>query len=230
MRRRSMAALAVAGLAIAGAAWAADTPLSGLVGPGFSISVLDAQGARVSNLPPGAYSLTVQDLSAEHNFNLSGPGVDVTTDIEASGTTTFALTLVDGTYTYICNAHPTRMSGQFTVGSGGPPPPPPPPSGGGAPKPSAAVGAKLVLTAGAGTISFRTLAGKAVKVLRPGAYTIVVRDRSATHNAHLLGAGVNKRTGKGQVGAVTWKVTLRKGTLVFRSDFRSGMRGAVSVG
>jgi plastocyanin len=232
MARRPIAALAVVGLVAAGAAWAADTPLSGSVGPGFSISVLDAQGARVSSLAPGAYSLTVNDQSDEHNLNLSGPGVDVATDVGTSGTTTFQLTLVDGTYMYLCNAHPTRMRGQFTVGSGGgTPPPPPPPTGGGAPRPSAAIGARLVLTAGPGaTITFRTSAGKAVKLLRPGAYTIFVRDRTAAHNVHLVGAGVNRKTGKGELAAVSWKVSLRKGALVFRSDFKKvGMRGTVTV-
>jgi plastocyanin len=88
-----------------------------------------------------------------------------------------------------------------------------------------------VLTVGPGaTVSFRTAGGRAVKVLRPGGYTILVRDRTAAHNVHLVGAGVNKRTGKGQIGGATWKITLRKGTLVFRSDFRaSGMRGSVTV-
>jgi plastocyanin len=231
MRRFACAALAAAAGAVATVAWAVDTPLSGSVGPGFSISVLDAQGNRVSNLAPGPYALQVQDLSEEHNFNLSGPGgIDVATDIVETGTTTFPLTLVDGTYTFLCNAHPTRMRGEFTVGSGGSQPPSPPPTGGGPPSPTAAVGATLVLTAGPGaTITFRTRAGKAVKVLRPGAYTIVVRDRTARHNAHLVGAGVNRRTAKAQLVSATWKVTLRKGTLVFRSDFRASMRGAVTV-
>jgi hypothetical protein len=231
MRRLACVALAAAAGAVAAVAWAADTPLSGSVGPGFSISVVDAQGSRVANLAPGPYSLQVQDISEEHNFNLSGPGgVDVATDVTGTGTTTFPLTLVDGTYTYLCNVHPTRMRGEFTVGSGGSQPPPPPPTGGEAPRPSAAVGATLVLTAGPGaTITLRTRGGKAVKLLRPGAYTIVVRDRTAAHNAHLVGAGVNRRTAKAQLVSATWRVTLRKGTLVYRSDFRASVRGTVSV-
>mgnify|MGYP003693997893 CR=1 FL=1 len=63
----------------------------------------------------------------EHNFHLSGPGVDQKTDVEASGTVNWTVTITDGTYTFICDAHPTQMKGSFTAGNVPPPPPPPPP-------------------------------------------------------------------------------------------------------
>ena len=51
-----------------------------------------------------------------HNFHLLGPGgVDVSTSIGDTGDQTFTVTLVAGTYKYICDAHPT-MKGSFTVG------------------------------------------------------------------------------------------------------------------
>jgi hypothetical protein len=47
---------------------------------------------------------------------------------------------------------------------------------------------------------------------------ITVRDRSARHNFHLSGAGVNRRTGLAQRATVTWRLTLKAGTLLYVSD------------
>jgi hypothetical protein len=206
--RRSLMILvvcfALAGLLLGGLALADGPQLQGSVGPDFEITLKDAAGAPVRHLDPGSYQLQVQDLSAEHNFDLQGPGgVSATTEIESLGTKTFALTLVDGTYTYICDAHPTRMKGTFTVGTVVTPPPAPPPL--------------LSLTVSNTTITLRK-AGVAVKSLAAGVYVVKVRDRSKTQNAHLLGAGVNRRTGIPFVGAATWKVTVTVGTLVYKSD------------
>ena len=44
------------------------------------------------------------------------------------GTVTWTVTITDGTYTFICDAHPTQMKGSFTAGNVPPPPPPPPPA------------------------------------------------------------------------------------------------------
>lgn len=44
-----------------------------------------------------------------------------------SGNCTFAQA---GTYTFVCNVHPTEMKGAITVGTSEVPPPPPPPPGG----------------------------------------------------------------------------------------------------
>jgi hypothetical protein len=99
----------------------ADTPaLTGEVGLGesFSITLKDASGAVVKHLDPGTYTLVVHDHSADHNFHLFGPGgVDVSTDIGRTGDSTFTVTLVDGTYRYVCDAHATSMKGAFTVGT-----------------------------------------------------------------------------------------------------------------
>ena len=107
----------VAVLAAGGSAAADGQQLNGVVGPGFNISLQDASGKKVTNLAAGTYTLTVQDKSDIHNFHLSGPGVDVATDIEAMGTQTFTVTLADGTYTYVCDAHASTMKGTFTVGA-----------------------------------------------------------------------------------------------------------------
>ena len=229
-RRHGIAGIAIAALVVAASAGAEETKLAGTVGPGFSITLKTAQGTDVKTLQPGTVEIEVKDLSEEHNFHLSGPGVDLTTGVETTGDTTFRTTLADGRYRFVCDVHPSRMVGTFDVGSGAPPPatPPPPTT---TPAPSAKVGARLALTVGpAATISLKTLAGKNVTLLRPGAYTVVVRDRSKAHNARLRGAGVSQATGVGFVGTTTWRVVLRKGTLVVQCDrHRTTMRATVDI-
>ncbi len=231
MRRGySIAMVGLAVLVVAATAGAAETKLAGTVGPGFTIELRDAQGQPVTHLEPGAVEIEVSDRSEEHNFHLQGPGVEVTTGIDSTGDTTFAVTLGEGRYTFLCDVHPSRMRGTFDVGNvAAPPPAPPKPPP--ATTPSAAVGARLALTVGPGAkISLKTSAGKPVTVLRPGAYTIVARDRSRAHNARIRGAGATRATGVGFVGTKTWKVVLRKGTLVVQCDrHRATMRTTVRV-
>jgi plastocyanin len=223
-----LAAAVVAGVAIAATA---ETKLSGSVGPGFSITLRDAQGNAVTRVEPGEFEIEVDDKSEEHNFHLLGPGgIDVSTAVPFVGKQTFRVNLVDGRYTFQCDPHAAQMNGAFNVGTGSEPPPPPvtqPPTA----KPSAPVGARLALTVGpSATISLKTLAGKKVTLLRPGAYTFVVRDRSASHNARLRGAGAAKSTGVGFVGTRTWRVVLRNGTLVVQCDpHKTAMRQSIKV-
>lgn len=228
-RGRLLAAAAAVALAVCGVAGGQGAPLRGTVGPGFSITLVDGQGNRVTNLDPGTFELVVDDLSDEHNFRLSGPGVDVATDVAEIGRRTFAVTLQAGTYTFLCDPHAGLMRGSFTVGT------PPSSTGGGGsstlPQASAPVGARLVLTIGPGaTITLRTVAGKRVTVLRAGAYTVVVRDRSPVHGVRLAGAGARAATARAFTGTRTLRVDLAKGTLVFRSDpARPSLRGTVRV-
>ena len=50
------------------------------------------------------------------------------------------------------------------------------------------------------------------------------------HNARLRGAGAARTTGVGFVGDRTWRVVLRKGTLVIQCDpHRTAMRQVVRV-
>ena len=55
----------------------------------------------------GKYTLVVSDKSSSHNFHLKGPGVNVKTSVAKTGTKSFAITLVKGKYTFVCDAHPT---------------------------------------------------------------------------------------------------------------------------
>jgi plastocyanin len=89
---------------------------------------------------------------------------------------------------------------------------------------------KLVATDGPGFTITLTKAGKKVKTLMHGSYTIVVNDKSGIHNFHLTGPGLNKSTTVAKVGTVTWKVTLKKGTYKFVCDPHAGiMKGSFKV-
>ena len=71
----------------------------------------------------------------------------------------------------------------------------------------------------------KTLAGVAA-----GTYVITIRDRSAIHNFHLTGPGVDKRTSLGKVYTTTWRVTLKKGTYTFVCDPHAAiMKGTLKV-
>lgn len=222
----TLVALAAAGLALAAAR---ETKLVGAVGPGFSITLRDTQGNAVTRLEPGEVEIEVDDRSEEHNFHLLGPGgVDVATTVPGVGRQSFKVTLVNGRYTFQCDPHAASMKGTFDVGTVEETPPPAPPV---TPRPSAPVGARLSLTVGPGaTISLRTLAGRRVTRLRPGAYTVVVRDRSKLHNARVRGATTPRATGVGFVGTRTWRLVLRRGTLVIQCDpHRTAMVQRVKV-
>ena len=208
-RLRLAAAAAVLALVVVGAVGAAGTQLNGSVGPGFTIALKDGSGARVTRLDAGAFMLTVDDKSDEHNFHLFGPGVDVSTEIDTIGTKTFALDLVNGKYTFICDPHAGRMSGSFTVGEVTTTPPP-------AAKPPV----RLNLTVTSKVVTLTTPAGKPVKALAAGSAVVTVRDRSAARGVRLAGAGVSRSTTVEFVGTVTWKVKLSAGTLVYASDAR----------
>lgn len=93
--------------------------LAATVGPGFSIT-LTQNGTKVTHVDPGDYTINVDDQSVEHNFHLSGPGVDQSTTLDAMGTTTWNVTFQNGTYAYQCDAHATTMHGSFTVGDAPP--------------------------------------------------------------------------------------------------------------
>lgn len=92
------------------------TALDATVGPGFSVK-LTKDGTAVKNLPAGDYTITVHDLSEEHNFHLAGGGISKATGIETAGTETWDVTLKDDAYVYFCDAHAATMLGKFTVGN-----------------------------------------------------------------------------------------------------------------
>ena len=227
-----------AALTLAGSAGAQNPTLFGTVGPGFSIRVVDGAGNRVTRIPPGTYTVQVNDLAAEHNFHLSGPaGFDMSTTVEGTGSATWTVTFQEGTYHYQCDPHFNTMKGDITVENGAPlpapaPPPPtttttstPPPP---APPPPRPV-RKLIGSVGPGaTISLR-FNGRKVTTLKAGLVSITIADRSAKDNFRLKGLGVNRGTSKLGRGAATWRVTLKRGLYVYSSDATPTLRGAFRV-
>lgn len=90
------------------------TRLVATVGPGFTITLKKA-GKKVTTLPAGMYTITVQDKSAAHNFHLRGPGVNKNSGVARTGTMTWTIRLKKGRYTYVCDPHASSMRGTFTV-------------------------------------------------------------------------------------------------------------------
>ena len=196
MRAGLVPLAAVVALALGtGAGAQGTTTLNGTVGPGFTIRLVDGSGNSVRHLDPGSYTINVVDKSPEHNFHITGPGVDKATEIgetvEETGTLTWNVTFQDGRYHFQCDAHASTMFGDFTVGSAtlpptttttSTPPPPPPPSA-----------KRLAASVGPGkTISVKRAGVKFASIKR-GPAVLTVSDRSAADNFHLIGPGVNKR-------------------------------------
>ena len=191
----------------------AGTPLTVTVGPGFSIKITDASNNVIRQLDPGDYTLTVKNLSPsqEHNFHLTGPGVDRASAF-SNVTETWDVTVVDGLYKYKCDAHPTLMKGSIQVGL-----PPPAPK-----KLNGKVGPKV-------TISLKTASGATAKSVKAGTYKLAVKDATKKDNFHLLGPGVNKKTGVKFRGGATWTVKLKVGKYTYRSDAHKKLRRTLKV-
>ena len=81
------------------------------------------------------------------------------------------------------------------------------------------------------TIEVKSAAGKDVKTLKAGTYTIRVEDKSSIHDFHLVGPGVNKSTTVPFTGEQTWTVKLKKGTYTYMCDPHAaqGMKGTFTV-
>ena len=211
-----LALVAAAAFVLPGSGIAEVPVLNGVVGSPTSpnartISLTDASGNRVVHIDPGTYTIVVRDYANEHDFHLFGPGVDQSTDVEGTGTTTWTVTFRNGIYRYQCDPHASTMRGSFTVGV--------------VPKVP-----KLKGTVGPGrTISLKTASGSRVKKLVAGTYKITVRDATRVDNFHLFGAGVNKKTAVRARGSVTWTVKFRAGTYRYRSDAHRRLAGKFAV-
>jgi plastocyanin len=115
MKRIGMLAVAAAVAAIvAGNVGAANPTLKGSVSDPLNIS-LTFGGKKVSSLRAGKYTIVVRDTAGDHDFHLTGPGLNRTTTTGGKGTWTWSVTLRKGTYTYVCDPHASFMKGTFTV-------------------------------------------------------------------------------------------------------------------
>jgi plastocyanin len=94
---------------------ASGTTLKASVGPGFEISLTDADGADVTSLSAGSYTIEVDDQSSAHNFHLTGSGVDEDSGVSETGTSSWNVTFEAGSYHFQCDPHSSSMNGDFEV-------------------------------------------------------------------------------------------------------------------
>jgi len=115
MKRICMLAAAAAVTAVfAGGAGAATPKLTASVSDPVNIS-LKMGTKKVTSLKAGKYTIVVKDLAADHNFHLTGPGINKMTSVAGKSTTTWTVTLKKGTYKFVCDPHKSFMKGSFTV-------------------------------------------------------------------------------------------------------------------
>lgn len=74
-------------------------------------------------------------------------------------------------------------------------------------------------------------AGKDVKTIKAGTYRIKVEDKSSSHNFHLIGPGLNRKTGVSFSGETVWTIKLKPGRYTYQCDVHaaSGMKGQFRV-
>jgi plastocyanin len=115
MKRIGMlAAVAAAAAIVAGNGGAAIPKLQAVVSDPVNIS-LTFGGKKVTSLKAGKYTIVVRDTAGDHDFHLSGPGLNRSTTVGGTGTSRWNVTLRKGTYKYVCDVHSTFMKGSFTV-------------------------------------------------------------------------------------------------------------------
>jgi plastocyanin len=73
--------------------------------------------------------------------------------------------------------------------------------------------------------------GNDLKTIKAGTYRIKIEDKSASHNFHLFGPGLNKKTGIGYKGETTWTIKLKVGRYTYQCDPHAamGMKGRFRV-
>jgi copper binding plastocyanin/azurin family protein len=99
--------------------------LTGTVGPGFTISLRDATGKKVTKLKAGKYTFVVTDKSSIHNFVLEKPlpkkkgkpafEKDITNVGQTIKNKVFTVTLTKGKWEVYCAPHEDMMKQKFTV-------------------------------------------------------------------------------------------------------------------
>lgn len=72
---------------------------------------------------------------------------------------------------------------------------------------------------------------KDLKTIKAGTYKIKVEDKASIHNFHLIGPGLNKKTGVSFKGETTWTIKLKPGRYTYQCDphAATGMKGHFTV-
>jgi plastocyanin len=110
-----MAALTTGVVASSALAHSSAGTLVASVSDPLNISLTQG-GKKVTTLKAGTYTIKVQDKASDHNFHLTGPGLNKTTSVSAKGTSTWKVTFKKGsTYKYVCDPHASFMKGSFKV-------------------------------------------------------------------------------------------------------------------
>lgn len=120
---RSRIACAIVGVALVGAGTVAAAATAAAANGGKLVALvadplkitLTQDGRAVHRLKPGTYTILVKDTAPDHDFHLSGPGVNKRTSVSGKGTFTWKVTLGKGTYTFLCDPHLDFMRGSFVV-------------------------------------------------------------------------------------------------------------------
>ena len=115
LRIALVGAAAAVAVALPLTAQAATPILKAEVGPGFTITLKNGKGAAVKSLKAGAYTIKVADKSNIHNFHLTGPGVNKSSGVVPTGSSTWKVTFKKGVYKFVCDPHATIMKGSFKV-------------------------------------------------------------------------------------------------------------------
>jgi plastocyanin len=131
VRRAALIALAAA-LALPASAAAADQTVQAVD------ATLSWSPATVTVKAGESVTWTFAGTSQAHNVASSSSNWSLTTPIQAGHPPVSYTFAAPGTYSFVCNVHPSTMTGTVTVtdASGNPPPPPPPPPPGEQPFPN----------------------------------------------------------------------------------------------
>ena len=182
-----------------------DASSDGTVGPGFSIR-LDAPGRldRHAARPRHLRRSSSRDLAVEHNFHLTGPGVDRRPRSRRPGRRHLDRHVRDGRYHFVCDPHSTTMRGEFVVGNPPPPTDPPPP-------PARRRRSSCATVGPAATISLTQRGRQGAGGLKARHLPIIVRDRSEAAQLPPDRPGRQPQDRPRREGTLTWKVKLSAG-------------------
>ena len=119
--RIGLAAVAASALLVPAAvhATASKTVLNGTVGPGFTITLKDAKGHKVTKLKAGPYAFKISDKASIHSFVIEqqtgGKFEKTLSSVSFVGKKTVTVTLKKGKWKFYCKPHESLIHGFFTV-------------------------------------------------------------------------------------------------------------------